>query len=53
MLRIKFRYIDKYTNGKWAEQECYCNSVKECIEIYGLESDPTCYQYEILEVEEA
>ena len=49
MLRIKFKYRDAYTNGRWAEQSCVCESVKECIEWYGLGID---CDYEIISVEE-
>lgn len=45
---IKFRYKDEYTNGEWRYQECMVNSVKECIEIYGLNE----CEYEILSVKE-
>ena len=48
MLKIKFRYKDKYTNGKWNEQECIVNSVKECKELYGLGID---CEYEIISIE--
>lgn len=50
MKLIKFRYKDRYTKGNWAYQECTMNSVRECIEWYGLEFD--CDDYEILSVEE-
>ena len=46
MLHIKFRYKDEYTDGEWAYQECVVSSIKECKEIYGLDS---CV-YQILEV---
>lgn len=49
MLHIKFKYCDKYTNGKWNEQECYVGSVSECKKIYGLGID---CDYEIISVEE-
>lgn len=50
MLRIKFRYHDRYTKGEWNYGECEMSSVKECIEFYGLNVD--CDKYEILAVEE-
>ncbi len=50
MLKIKFRYKDRYTNGKWSYNTSYMDSVKECIEFFGLETD--CEEYEILEVTE-
>ena len=49
MFRIKFKYCDAYTNGKWREQECTVSSVAECIRIYGLGAD---CDYEIVSVEE-
>lgn len=48
MLHIKFRYQDEYTGGEWSYQECVVNSVKECIELYGLNE----CRYEILEIKE-
>lgn len=48
MLKIKFAYRDKYTNGKWQEQECIVESLKQCIEIYGLGID---CDYQIIEIE--
>ena len=48
MLHIKFRYMDEYSNGEWSYQECECNSIKECIEWYGLNE----CRYEIISVEE-
>lgn len=49
MLHIKFKYKDKYTNGKWNTQECTCSSVQECIKFYGLGID---CEYEIISIEE-
>ena len=48
MLKIKFRYKDKYSNWEWREQICIVPSVEECIKIYGLGVD---CEYEILSVE--
>ena len=48
MLKIKFRYKDKYSNWEWREQMCIVPSVEECIKIYGLGVD---CEYEILSVE--
>lgn len=48
MLRITFKYRDKYTHGNWNTQSCVMSSVKECIEWYGLGVD---CEYEILSVE--
>ena len=51
MLRIKFRYKDRYTKeGKWSEQECVASSIKECKEFYGLDEPDV--EYEIVSVEE-
>lgn len=49
MLKIKFRYKDEISNGKWRTQTCYVSSVEECIHIYGLGKD---CDYEIISVEE-
>lgn len=51
MLRIKFKYRDKMTFGKWHEQECFMSSVEECKKHYGLDTDPD-VEYEIISVEE-
>ena len=47
MLHIKFKYQDEYTKGEWSYQECYVNSIQECISFYGLND----CRYEILSVE--
>ena len=49
MLRIVFEYCDRYTGGKWNQQECVVSSVKECKEIYGLGID---CDYRIISIEE-
>ena len=49
MLRIVFEYQDRYTNGRWARQECVMKSVQECIKFYGLGVD---CDYRIIKVEE-
>lgn len=49
MLKIKFEYMDAYTNGRWVQQECIMSSVSECKRIYGLGVD---CDYHILEVKE-
>lgn len=51
MLRIKFRFKDKYTKGNWSYCECVVSSLSECKRIYGLDTDPDCYEYEILSTE--
>lgn len=48
MLRVKFEYRDRYTNGEWREQECVVRSMKECKEIYGLGID---CEYRIISIE--
>jgi len=48
MKHVKFRYKDEFTNGEWSYQECIVNSVKECVELYGLNE----CTYEIISVEE-
>lgn len=48
MLKIKFIYKDKYTNGRWNEQSCIVSSVEECKRIYGLGVD---CEYKIVSVE--
>lgn len=51
MLRIKFKYQDQYTKpGEWSEQECVVDSIKECIELYGL--DQPGVRYKIISVKE-
>lgn len=49
MLKIKFEYKDRFTNGNWNEQECIVSSMKECKELYGLGID---CDYRILDVKE-
>lgn len=49
MLRIKFKYCDQWSKGRWLEQECTMRSVEECIKFYGLGVD---CEYEIISVEE-
>ena len=51
MLKITFRYIDKYSNGEWKKQTCIVNSIRACKEIYGLGTDPDLYDYQIITVE--
>lgn len=53
MVKVKFRYKDGLSKGKWSYQECLVSSLDECERIYGLDgSDPTLEDYEILDVEE-
>ena len=49
MLRIDFEYADRFSNWEWRKQSCVMNSVKECIEFYGLGVD---CDYRIVKVEE-
>ena len=49
MKRIVFEYRDKWTDGKWQQQECVVRSVAECKEIYGLGID---CEYRIFSVSE-
>ena len=49
MVKIKFKYMDKYSHGKWNEQECIVDSVEECKRIYGLGID---CEYKIISVKE-
>lgn len=49
MLKIKFKYQDRYCYPKWNEQECVVSSVQECKELYGLGVD---CDYRILSIEE-
>lgn len=45
MLHIKFKYKDMFTApGKWSEQECVAESLKECKEFYGLDQPDVEYQ---------
>ena len=50
MLKITFEYYDKYcVNGKWNTQTCIVESVKKCIELYGLGLD---CNYRIISIED-
>lgn len=49
MVFIKFRYKDKYTRGDWSYQDGWFDSLKECIEFYGL-NEPDCEKYEIINI---
>ncbi len=52
MLEIKFKYRDEMSRGEWRTQSCVVSSVSECKKIYGLDDDPTIYEYEIISVKE-
>lgn len=47
MIRVTFKYKDKYSHGKWNTQSCVCESVDQCIKWYGLGID---CEYEIISV---
>lgn len=49
MVFIQFRYKDRYTKGDWSYQECWMDSLQECIEFYGL-NEPDCKEYEIISI---
>ena len=49
MVKIKFKYKDAWSLGKWNEQECVVSSVEECKKIYGLGID---CEYKIISVKE-
>ena len=49
MVEVKFKYQDRYTNGKWNEQSCIVESVADAIKIYGLGVDCS---YKIISVRE-
>lgn len=51
MLHIIFKYKDKYTGDKWSEQECVCESVKECRDFYGLNRSGE-VEYQFIKIEE-
>ena len=51
MRHIIFEYKDKYTHGEWSTQECYVESLKQCIDMYGLDKDSDC-EYRIIKNEE-
>lgn len=49
MKHIIFKYKDEYSHGNWNVQECTCESVDQCKQIYGLGVD---CEYEIISVED-
>lgn len=52
LYKIVFAYMDEMSNGEWKEQECIVSSIAECKKIYGLDTDPTIYDYKIISVNE-
>ena len=52
MKEIVFRFNDAASHGEWRTQRCIVKSVEECKRIYGLNTDPTIYEYEIVSVRE-
>lgn len=51
MVKVIFKYRDSLSRGEWRKQSCVVDSVQECKEIYGLDTDTDC-EYEILSVKE-
>lgn len=49
MKRIKFRFKDKYTDGKWKNQECSVESLEECVRIYGLNNPDVDWELVMIE----
>lgn len=49
MLRITFKYRDKWSNWEWVTRDSVNKSIEECIKFYGLGVD---CDYEIISVEE-
>ena len=52
MKEITFRFKDAASKGEWRTRHCIVKDEEECRRIYGLDTDPTVYAYEILEVKE-
>ena len=50
MKHIVFEYKDELSHDEWKQQECIVHSVKECIELYGLEEVDV--DYHIISVED-
>lgn len=48
MVKVTFKYCDRYTDGRWNTQTCVVDSVEECKQIYGLGID---CEYVIVSVE--
>ena len=49
MLRIKFKYRDRFNYPNWSTQSCTVESLDECIRIYDLGVD---CEYEIISIKE-
>lgn len=50
MKHITFQYRDVYSNWEWREQEAVVESIRNLIEIYGLNYSDV--EYKIVKVEE-
>lgn len=48
MKKFTVRYRDEMSRGEWRTQHCICHSVDECKRIYGLGTDPSVQEYEII-----
>ena len=51
MVKVTFKYRDRFNRPNWSTQSCVVDSVNECKMIYGLGIDPDC-EYEIISVED-
>lgn len=50
MVRVVFKYRDRYSKGEWREQTCVCDSVNQCIWWYGLGVDCDYYIVSVTEI---
>ena len=50
MKRITFKYADAMSNWQWRTQSCVVESLRECINIYGLDAGDV--EWEIVSIEE-
>lgn len=50
MVQVTFEYTDNFSRGKWNTQTCCVESVRQCIEIYGLNQPDV--EYKIISVDE-
>lgn len=50
MKHIKFQYKDAYSNWEWRNQEAVVESIRQLIELYGLNMGDV--EYRIVSVEE-
>ena len=49
MLQITFEYRDEMSKGEWRKQTCVVESLKQCVDLYGLGKD---CEYRFISVEE-